>query len=62
MRRSAGYAVGVGRAAGRQPWTRGDAASRCGAGYWPSIVRKMPAAMTVPMTPARFGPMANISR
>ena len=30
--------------------------------YWPSIIRKMPAAMTVPMTPARFGPMANISR
>ena len=27
-----------------------------------NIVRKMPAAMTVPITPARFGPMANINK
>lgn len=39
-----------------------EAAPRYGPDSWPSIVRKMPAAMTVPMTPARFGPIANISR
>ena len=33
-----------------------------GSSLYCSIVRKTPAAMTVPMTPARLGPMANIRR
>ena len=58
---SPGPAIVAGGADGR-PTTPPGARTVHGAHAYPSIVRKMPAATTVPMTPAKFGPMANISR